>query len=114
MEAGNKNNNEANDVFNDIRNKFRLQEVLRSLSFVSKESSRAIQMADLLAFYSRRSANSLYLARKDGKDAYRIDTMDRIIVDASGLPYRGFVATDFEHDPTQAGQEPLPSWRPPS
>jgi Protein of unknown function (DUF3800) len=115
LEAGNKNNSEVQILFNEIREKFNLHEVLRSISFVPKISSRAIQIADLLAFYSRRSAVALFEARRNGKEAYKIDVMDRILVDADGLPYRAFVALDFNHDPVPSDDwDSSPYWRPPS
>jgi len=94
LECGHDNNAEAEQQFYEIRKKHHIERILRSISFVSKEACRAIQLADLIAFYSRRSGVSLLKAREEGKKTYPIDTMDRIIVE--GLSHRSFVATDFD------------------
>lgn len=69
---------------------------MHSISFVSKDSCRAIQLADLFAFYSRRDGVAQLRARQEGKESHTIDTMIKIIVE--GLPHLGFVATDFGPD----------------
>jgi len=54
LECGHENNVEAEQYFCSVKKLFpELGDVLRSISFVPKESCRAIQAADLLAFYSR-------------------------------------------------------------
>ena len=93
LECGHENNSEAEQQFYEVRRIHKVEHILKSISFVPKESCRAIQLADLLAFYSRRSGVSLLKATKKGLKTYPIDTMDRIIVD--GLPHRAMVATDF-------------------
>ncbi len=94
LEDGHQNNPEAEQQFYNIRKLHKVEHILKFISFVPKDACRAIQLADLLAFYSRRSGVSLIEARKKGLKAYPIDTMDRIIVE--GLPHRAMVATDFE------------------
>ena len=84
IECGNNNNSEV------------ALEFMRSISFVSKDNCRAIQMADLLAFYSRRDGVRQLNARQAGKERVEVDTMDKIIVE--NLPHRSFVATDFGED----------------
>jgi len=56
LECGHENNSEAEQTFYSIRERHKeeLGNVLRSISFVPKEHCRAIQVADLLSFYSRR------------------------------------------------------------
>jgi hypothetical protein len=109
LERGHENNSEAEQQFYEIRKLHKIEDVLRSISFVPKDACRAIQMADLLAFYTRRDSVAMQKAVSKGEEAYRVDTMLRIITE--NLPHRGFVATDFGG----ADQEPgLPSWRPPS
>jgi hypothetical protein len=73
-----------------------LENVLRSLTFIPKGSCRAIQIADLFAFYSRRDSAAMEKAKREGLDNYQIETMIKIITE--GLPHRGFVATDFGPD----------------
>jgi hypothetical protein len=56
---GNHQTNAAHTVaekacFYNVRQQFHLENVLRSVSFVPKRNCRAIQMADLIAFHSRR------------------------------------------------------------
>jgi Protein of unknown function (DUF3800) len=93
LEAGHENNPEVEQEFATMRKLHKIEHLLHSISFVPKESFRAIQMADLLAFYSRRDGVAHEKARREGTDSYSIDTMVKIIVE--GLPHWGFVATDF-------------------
>ena len=51
LETGNEHNSEAEDYFHSVRKQHNLANVLRSICFVRKVSCRAIQIADLLAFY---------------------------------------------------------------
>ncbi len=93
LECGHENNSEAEQLFWQVREMHGLEKIFRSISFVPKDGCRAIQLADLLAFYSRREAVALERARRLGEEASPMDTMMRII--AENLPHRGFVATDF-------------------
>lgn len=106
IESGHENNAEAEEQFYEIRKLHKIDDVLRSISFVQKASCRAIQLADLFAFYSRRDGITLVNAKKEGKEAFRVETMLRIITE--GLPHRGFVATDFVE-----GGPDIPSWKRP-
>jgi hypothetical protein len=54
LECGHENNPEAEEQFHKIRKLHKLENVLPSISFVPKDKCRAIQIADLLAFYSRK------------------------------------------------------------
>jgi hypothetical protein len=54
LECGNEHNSEVEEQFYKVRELHNLQGVLRSIRAVPKDSCRAIQIADLLAFYSRR------------------------------------------------------------
>jgi hypothetical protein len=62
LENGHKNNMEAKDNIDEVIRKFGLGDKIPPVSFASKASCRAIQAADLLAFYSRRHANALIRA----------------------------------------------------
>jgi hypothetical protein len=93
LERGHDNNAEAEQEFYAVRKLHKIEHLLHSIRFVPKESCRAIQLADLLAFYSRRDGIAMYNARQKGKEAHPVDTMIRIIVE--NLPHRAFVATDF-------------------
>ena len=54
LEHGHGNNAEVEKSFQDLRQQHKQEGVLRSLSFHTKQGSRAIQLADLYAYYSRR------------------------------------------------------------
>lgn len=54
VEAGNKNNKEIEKYFNNISNASIFEGKLKSIQFINKNHCRAIQIADFLAFYSRR------------------------------------------------------------
>jgi hypothetical protein len=54
LESGNEHNAEAEQNLRKVREKHKLENIPNSMSFVSKDGCRAIQMADLFAFYSRR------------------------------------------------------------
>lgn len=95
LECGHENNPEAEKEFTAIRKLHNIGHILHSISFVPKDSCRAIQLADLLAFYSRRDGIAVYKARKKGRETYKIDMMMKIINE--NFPHRGFVATDFGH-----------------
>ena len=65
IEDGNKNNNGIKDFFDDMSPVDTFQGTLKSLVIIKKESCRAIQLADFLAFYSRRFMRNY--DRFDGK-----------------------------------------------
>jgi hypothetical protein len=54
VEAGNDNDEDVRRIFNSLRAKYRLEHKLNSIAFQPKGSSRALQLADFFAFYSRR------------------------------------------------------------
>jgi hypothetical protein len=93
LEGGHENNGEVEEQFYAVRKIHNLENVLRSIRFVPKDECRAIQMADLFAFYSRREARfmeeDVHLKRKPHKP----ETMLSIITERG--QFRGFVATDF-------------------
>lgn len=93
LEEGHENNQEAVRHFKSIISIHKLENVLRSISFVPKGHSRAIQMADLLAFYTRRHAVKLDCERRKGNLDVAPGQMMKII--AENAPIRAFVATDF-------------------
>jgi Protein of unknown function (DUF3800) len=94
IEAGHENNPEAEQQFHDIRKRHKLENVLRSICFVPKVHSRAIQIADLLAFYSRRYGallENLTPAERDGLNPGTI-----INVMSERIPHRTYVANSFD------------------
>jgi len=96
LELGHENNPEAEEQFHWIRKHHKLENVLRSICFVGKEGSRAIQMADLLAFYSRRHGAAMERAPIQERANVSPVTMINIITEATA--HRGFVAIDFGPD----------------
>lgn len=88
LESGNEHNEEAKKAFDDIKAIHALG-CLKSLSFVSKEECRAIQMADLFAFYTRRHNRKIEIAGQEPL----IDPVLQVLL--QDLRQRSFVATDF-------------------
>lgn len=97
LECGHENNGQAEKEFYWIQEKHKLHNVLRSISFVPKTACRAIQYADLLAYYSRRDGVKILNAQKSGNESYERDMMLKII--SENVPHRAFVATGFHDRP---------------
>jgi Protein of unknown function (DUF3800) len=93
LECGHENNPEAEQTFCEIRKLHGLENVLRSISFVPKDYCRAIQMADLIAFYSRRHGQALERAPVNELSDVPPGTMMNLL--GGSVPLRTFVATDF-------------------
>src|SRR5262245_49602809 len=74
-----------------------IENVLRSISFVPKEHCRAIQLADLLAFYSRRDGVAYLRAIEKNDETFTSDTIVKIITER--VLHRAFVATGFHDRP---------------
>lgn len=100
VEAGNDNDEDVKRIFNNIRSKYGLERKLNSIAFQPKDSSRALQLADFFAFYSRRHAEAT--ERSGGEipeENYFLQQMlDHIYT-------IGEVATDF-HAKAPAGARP--------
>ena len=60
IESGHKNNQEIENLFHFINKNPVFRGRLKNLTFSGKEESKAIQLADLLAFYSRRWASKAF------------------------------------------------------
>jgi hypothetical protein len=99
LESGHENNPEAEAVFHDIRRLYLdAAVVLRSISFVPKEKCRAIQMADLFAFYSRRHGVAIHRAPQHKKDEVRRTPGTMLNIITESVPHRAYVASDFGPD----------------
>jgi hypothetical protein len=96
LEEGHENNGQAEVEFHYVRENFKLENVLYSIEFVGKTHCRAIQLADLIAYYSRRDGIALLKAH-EAKVGQEIDPMIRILTEK--LVHRGFVATGFHDRP---------------
>jgi hypothetical protein len=88
LEEGNEHNEEARISLDAIRKIHGLDQV-KSMSFVPKEACRAIQMADLFAFYTRRHNRKIEIEGKEPET----DPVLKVLVE--NLRQRSFVATDF-------------------
>jgi hypothetical protein len=97
LECGHENNPEAEEQFYKIRKLHKLENVVRSISFVPKDKCRAIQIADLLAFYSRRDGVSTEKVAPEKRMEVRRDPMMNLL--AGSVPHLVFVATDFHEKP---------------
>ncbi len=93
LEEGHDNNAQAKKEFYCIREHYKLDNVLHSIDFVKKDSCRAIQLADLIAFYSRRDGVALLKSKEPGAPEYKMDQMIKILCEK--VIHRGFVATGF-------------------
>jgi hypothetical protein len=111
IETGHENNPELEQSFHTICKIHKLEQTVRSISFVPKDDSRAIQAADLFAFYSRRDSARYETAMREGKKPQEMEAMLKIIVEKG--QFRAFVATDFEPGPLSGMPAwPLPQFRP--
>src|SRR5262249_54903598 len=93
LEDGHDNNAQAEKEFYWIREHYKLENVLHSIGFVYKKSCRAIQLADLIAFYSRRDGVALLKSKESGGPDYKMDQMIKLLTEK--IVHRGFVATAF-------------------
>ncbi len=99
FEDGHANNRESVQNINFIKEKFSLHSEIRSVEVASKNSSKSIQTADLLAFYSRRHACDIVDAPEPKRDAIRKAPGQMLNIITERLRHRAFVATDFEPPP---------------
>jgi len=109
LETGHRNNPEVEKHFYEVRKLHKLERQLRSICFVPKDNCRAIQMADLFAFYSRRDSAAIEKRGSVGGSEH-MDPVLKIIVEKG--QFRAFVATDFEPGPLSGKPSwPLPPFR---
>lgn len=94
IESGHENNPEAEKAFYSLLEQHNLEKVLHSISFIPKDKCRAIQVADLFSFYSRREANEIAKAAALGRKPKEMEQMLKIITEKG--QFRGFTATDFD------------------
>jgi hypothetical protein len=91
VEKGNKNNPDVEQRFEYFADHEKLVDIIRTMKFVDKEHSAAIQLADLLAYYSRRHTEKCERERNaNAAHDEPLATMLRIFE-----PQRGFFANDF-------------------
>ena len=93
LETGNRHNGEVERHFHNLRREHHLENVMKSICFVPKDDCRAIQMADLFAYYSRRDSGAMEKAIREGRQ-HKPETMMKIIAERG--QFRGHVATDFD------------------
>jgi hypothetical protein len=87
---------EAEWNFREVICQHDLAETVRAVCFVGKASCRAIQMADLFAFYSRRHAVEMEAAHPDVRAEIQFAPGPMLNIITESVPHRSFVATGFE------------------
>ncbi|MGE8940644.1 DUF3800 domain-containing protein [Leptospira interrogans] len=92
LESGNPNNGDCEKIFEAIRTnpKYGLEHVLKSISFVPKNSCAAIQFADFIAFFNRRHTDA---CTKVGGPLETL--LPYLEIATSKIRHDAFVATDF-------------------
>jgi hypothetical protein len=90
LEQGARNSEDAKRVFDGLKRKSPFRERLNSLIFAPKDSTKSLQMADFLAFYSRK-----YIGKYDEKVGYPTEPKVLTILQ-TGMHIEGHVAYDFE------------------
>lgn len=91
VENGNKNNPDVGQRFEYFAGHEKLVDVIKTMKFVDKAHSAAIQLADFLAFFSRRHAEKCERERNaKAQHDEPLATMLRIFE-----PHRGILANDF-------------------
>jgi hypothetical protein len=98
LESGNENNAEAEWNFHEARKLHALDDVMKFIAFVAKGNCRAIQMADLFAFYSRRHGAEMERAASQDRARVQRSLGDMLKIITESVPHRDFVATDFGPD----------------
>jgi Protein of unknown function (DUF3800) len=91
IERGNKNEVDVRNRYEALRGFRRLSEVLKDIILVPKNDSRAIQLADFLAFHSRRHAD----ACEDAGGVVDRDPFYEILARACQGKMDAVVATNF-------------------
>ncbi len=89
LESGHENNPEAEWCFYDTRQLFKLENVLRSISFLPKDARRAIQAADVVAFYTRSHGAEMVRAKAHTPPGTMLDII------TEKVRHHSFVATEF-------------------
>jgi hypothetical protein len=82
IETGNEHNVEAEEQFHAVSKLHGLEGILRSICFVGKVCCRAIQMADLVAFYSRRHGEAMARAPLEERSDVSPEAMMSLIAGA--------------------------------
>ena len=79
-------------AYKSLKKKYNLEK-LKSISFADKKSTVAINMADMIAFYSRRHVTAIHNSKTQNSDDVEKDPMLKILM--SGITHIGTAATDF-------------------
>ena len=86
LERGHENNTEVKHHFQEVRQRHKLEGVPGLVSFHAKQDSRAIQLADLFAYYSRRNVTN----REQGKNG----TEPILEIICRSIRHHDFLVTD--------------------
>jgi hypothetical protein len=111
LEAGNANDGDVQTTFANIKQRHHLTAQLHSLGFAEKNSSVALQVADFLAFHSRRYAEACEANRMSSehdaaarsgevRDLPPVPLLLRLI--RSSMPHTSMIAVDFHGEPPEA------------
>ena len=96
FEAGNKNDNEVAQYIESLRPLHSdLAKILAPTKFISKSECRAVQMADMFAYYSRRHAAQILRLPPADREKKLHNPDDELKIIVERLPHRPFIATDF-------------------
>jgi len=101
LESGHESNGELERSFDGIQRKHGHEISLHSLTFVGKKKCRAIQVADLIAFYGRRHGAAQEKTAPEGRPGIKPDPMLEII--QHYVPIDSFVATEFDQGAQSSG-----------
>lgn len=95
VEQGSKNNAGITRAYEYVAETYadELGSTLRGLSFVPKNHSRAIQMADLIAYYSYRRGMQLQGVPMNKHSSTALDPVTKVILET--CPHQCVVANDF-------------------
>jgi hypothetical protein len=101
IESGHEHNAEAEQHFSNLRKLHKLEDILRPIRFVTKDDCRAVQMADLFAFYSRRHGVAMEAAPPYERERMQRTPGQMLNIMTERLRHRAFVANEF--GPTGTG-----------
>ena len=100
VESGHKNNREIEMEFHRLKQRH-FPNVLGSISFSEKTDSRAIQLADLFAFYSRHQAAKMDAKNMFGKEAEQLEDKMFSLITSRGHHVISIVDNPFGEELTK-------------
>lgn len=104
LETGNKNSGDVDRIFAALKVNSPFRGRLKAVTFAAKDSTKSLQMADLLAFYSRR-----HIAKYDQKGGGYPEVPRMLEILHTGIHIEPIVAHDFKLDKASAFRRRRPS-----